>query len=156
MYRLPRGAIYKPPCVQLINNSFFAIHQVFALLTENVVWILCADSLSRPRIAFLFRAPPLLLFPFLMLSQLEVEQKDGERLVRGIGVVRVHPQDVKGTLPSVNESVMIFSVPSPSLHSVLTSAPENVESSPFRESVIGGVLRFRRVARSYRRCARTV
>ena len=29
--KLPRGAIYKLPCVQLINNPFFAIHQVFAL-----------------------------------------------------------------------------------------------------------------------------
>ena len=32
VYKLPRGAIYKPPCVQLINTPFFAIHQVFALL----------------------------------------------------------------------------------------------------------------------------
>ena len=31
VYKLPRGAIYRPPCVQLINNRFFAIHQVFAL-----------------------------------------------------------------------------------------------------------------------------
>ena len=30
--KLPRGAIYKSPCAQLINNPFFAIHQVFALL----------------------------------------------------------------------------------------------------------------------------
>ena len=28
VHKLPRGAIYKPPCVQLINNPFFAIHQV--------------------------------------------------------------------------------------------------------------------------------
>ena len=33
IYKLSRGPIYKPPCVQLINNPFFAIHQVFALLT---------------------------------------------------------------------------------------------------------------------------
>ena len=32
VYKLPGGAIYKPPCVQLINNPCFAIHQVFALL----------------------------------------------------------------------------------------------------------------------------
>ena len=31
VYKLHRGAIYKPPCVQLINHPFFAIHQVFAL-----------------------------------------------------------------------------------------------------------------------------
>ena len=31
VYKLPWGAIYKPPCVRLINNPFFAIHQVFAL-----------------------------------------------------------------------------------------------------------------------------
>ena len=31
---LPRGAIYKPACVQLINNPCFAIHQVFALLIQ--------------------------------------------------------------------------------------------------------------------------
>ena len=30
VYKLPRGAIYKPPGVQLINNPFFAIHQVFS------------------------------------------------------------------------------------------------------------------------------
>ena len=34
VYELPRGAVYKPPCAQLINNTFFAIHQVFALSTE--------------------------------------------------------------------------------------------------------------------------
>ena len=33
VYKFPRGAIYKPPCVQLINNTFFAIHQVSALST---------------------------------------------------------------------------------------------------------------------------
>ena len=31
VYKLPRGAIYEPPCLQLINSPFFAIHQVFAL-----------------------------------------------------------------------------------------------------------------------------
>ena len=36
VYKLPRGAIYKPPCVLLINNPFFAVHQVFALLTNTV------------------------------------------------------------------------------------------------------------------------
>ena len=35
IYKLPRGAIYKPPCVQLINSPFFAIHQVFALLSQG-------------------------------------------------------------------------------------------------------------------------
>ena len=35
IYKLPQGAIYKPPCVQLINNPFFAIHQVFALLLKS-------------------------------------------------------------------------------------------------------------------------
>ena len=33
VYKLPRGAICKPPCVRLINSPFFAIHQVFALLS---------------------------------------------------------------------------------------------------------------------------
>ena len=36
VYKLPRGAIYKPPCMQLINNPFFAIHQVFALSINAV------------------------------------------------------------------------------------------------------------------------
>ena len=31
----PGVAIYKPPCVQLINNPFFATHQVFALLIKG-------------------------------------------------------------------------------------------------------------------------
>ena len=37
VYKLPRGAIYKPPCVHLINNPFFAIHQVFAL-SNKAFW----------------------------------------------------------------------------------------------------------------------
>ena len=36
VYKLPRGAIYKPPCVQLLNNPALAIHQVFAL--SNIVF----------------------------------------------------------------------------------------------------------------------
>ena len=32
---LPRGAIYKPPRAQLINNPFFAIYQVFALSIKS-------------------------------------------------------------------------------------------------------------------------
>ena len=29
VYKLPRGAIYKPPCVQLINNLFFLLYIKF-------------------------------------------------------------------------------------------------------------------------------
>ena len=49
VYKLPRGAIYKPPCVQLINIPFFAIHQVFArsILTSKSVWPAAAASAPR-------------------------------------------------------------------------------------------------------------
>ena len=40
VYKLPGGAIYKPPCVQLINNPVFAIHQVFALASKHKSCIL--------------------------------------------------------------------------------------------------------------------
>ena len=35
VYKLPGGAIHKPPCVQLINNLFSAIHQVFAMSSKD-------------------------------------------------------------------------------------------------------------------------
>ena len=64
--------IYKPPCVQLINNLFFAIHQIFALLREgsnckcmnspsqfwlpsNKPWFLCA---TRVQLLNLEKASP--------------------------------------------------------------------------------------------------
>ena len=37
VYKLPRGAIYKLPRVQLINNPLFAIHQAFALSKQNQI-----------------------------------------------------------------------------------------------------------------------
>ena len=35
VYKLPWGAIYKPPCMQFINNPFLAIHQVFLRCQKN-------------------------------------------------------------------------------------------------------------------------
>ena len=42
IYEFPGGAIYKPPCVQLASNPFFAMHQNFAL-SSNLIE---ADHLS--------------------------------------------------------------------------------------------------------------
>ena len=56
IYKLPRGAINKPPCVPFINNPSFAIHQVFALSRfakeEPICWQMFSAKCWR-----LFAAP---------------------------------------------------------------------------------------------------
>ena len=50
VYKLPQGAIYKPPCVQLISNPFFVIHQVFALsITHYLLHRRSIFGLSAPK-----------------------------------------------------------------------------------------------------------
>ena len=57
VYKLPRVAIYKPPCVQLINNPFFAKHQVFAL-SICVSFPRIRQEKGAQRLTFLVRRLP--------------------------------------------------------------------------------------------------